>query len=119
MLGASDDRDSTTRTTAAVAAPPPVTARATTVRPATTTPNVFTDEEISDLAFTMALDKQNIRYSSKEAAINLGHTVCDGREKGVSATAIALTIAEKGGYSAADSGYIVGAAQSAYCPEYK
>lgn len=121
MLGSNDraDDDSTTTTRATTyAAPAPATAARTTA-PARPTSNVFTEEEISDLAFIMALDSKDIGYSSKAAAITLAHTVCDGRKAGVGETAIALTIMNKGGYTAEESGYIVGAAISSYCPEYK
>ncbi|MEV4157715.1 DUF732 domain-containing protein [Nocardia salmonicida] len=113
MLGASDDRDSTSRTTAA--APPPATVRATTARP-TTTRSGFTDDEINALAFTAALDSKGIRYSSRDNAVGLAHSICDGKEAGVGTAAIAVTIADKGGYSLTDAGYIVGAAHATYCP---
>ncbi|MEU4707318.1 DUF732 domain-containing protein [Nocardia salmonicida] len=114
MLGAYDDRDSTSRTTAA-AAPPPATVRATTARP-TTTRSGFTDDEINALAFTAALDSKGIRYSSRDNAVGLAHSICDGKEAGLGTAAIAVTIADKGGYSLTDAGYIVGAAHATYCP---
>lgn len=115
MFGADDSSDTST-TRATYAAPPPAPRTTTPARP---TSNVWSEDEIADMAFLMSLDKQGIKYSSDDAAITLGHTVCDGREAGVGETTIALTIMDKGGYSAEDSGYIVGAAISAYCPELK
>ncbi|MFC9872699.1 DUF732 domain-containing protein [Nocardia salmonicida] len=114
ILGASDDQDSTSGTTT-VAAPPPAAVRATTARPTTTRPG-FTEDEINALAFTAALDSKGIRYSSRDNAVGLAQSICDGKKAGIGTTAIAVTIADKGGYSLTDAGYIVGAAQATYCP---
>ncbi|WP_342800954.1 DUF732 domain-containing protein, partial [Nocardia sp. No.11] len=121
MLGSNDradDESTTTRATTYAAAPPPVTTARTTA-PARPTSNAFTDDEINALAFTMALDSKGIRYSSRDAAVELAQSICDGRRAGNSDTVIAVTIADKGGWSLTDSAYIVGAAEGTYCPEFK
>lgn len=83
--------------------------------PAPSTP--LSDSAVSDAAFIAALTGHRIAYSSRSAVITLGHAVCDARRAGNTTAVVALTIAEKG-YSIEDAGYIVGAAQSAYCPQY-
>lgn len=89
-------------------------ARPTTARP-TSAP--LSNAQASDLAYVAALDNHRISYSSKKSVIELGHTVCDARRSGNAATAVALKIAEQG-YSLDNAGFIVGAAQSAYCPQF-
>ncbi len=76
------------------------------------------DKQVNDLAFIAVLNQHKIKYSSREAVITLAHTVCDARKSGNTEVVIALTIAEKG-YTPEDAGYIVGAAESAYCPQFK
>lgn len=118
VLGTSDDGPSTaeTTTTARVttprAAPPPIT----TSLPAPV--GGLSEQDINDMAFMMSMDSEDIPYSSREAIIELGHAVCDGLASGSDETAIALVIADKG-YSPSNAGYIVGAAQSSYCPQYR
>lgn len=119
LNSASDSDDerttTTTRSTSAVAAPPPAR---TTPRAASSTPNAFSDDQTAELAFFLVLDQRGIKYSSKQAMIDLATAVCDARKAGNGNTAIALEIAAQG-YSASDAGYIVGASESAYCPQYK
>ena len=50
--------------------------------------------------------------------ISLGHSVCSALDRGASETELAAPVEDIGG-TAADAGWLIGAAESAYCPEYK
>lgn len=114
VMDSGDDDDSAAPTTTFR---PRVSTTLAAPRPTTAT-SVFSEAEINDAAYMFAINQRNIRYSSRAAIITLAHTVCDARETGNTEMSIALKIAEQG-YSAEHAGYIVGAAESAYCPEFK
>lgn len=107
VLAGNGDDDSRTQATTTRAAP------LTTAPPRATT----SAGSVADLAYVAALDKNQVPYSSKPSAIELGHTVCEARQAGNTSVAVALKIAEKG-YSPQQAGVIVGAAQAAYCPKF-
>ena len=106
VLSGGSDEPSTTQTTAA---------RATTPRTTTSPPR--DDRAIADLSYIAALDKNQVPYRTKTSAIELAHTVCEARQAGNTAVAVALEIAGKG-FSPQEAGVIVGAAQAAYCPRF-
>ncbi|MGW5572253.1 DUF732 domain-containing protein [Nocardia thailandica] len=124
-LVASDDADgrrrtvqSTPPTGAHAAAPPGSPAPHTSApRAATTTPKSASDSRIAEAAFFLALDSEGIYYSSRQAALDLASAVCEERRAGTSEVELATALAEKG-YSIADAAYLVGAAESQFCPEY-
>lgn len=70
-----------------------------------------------DQAYLDTLDMGDIYYPDDAAAINLGHAICDGYDAGLSTITIG-GIATDEGFTPYDAGYIIGAAVSAYCPEY-
>ncbi|WP_306365425.1 DUF732 domain-containing protein [Nocardia sp. CC227C] len=105
----SSDRTTTTR--------PAATAPITAARTTTASPG-FSDEEVNDLAYIATLKSKDVPFSSNQAVIDLGHAVCEALEAGNSETAIGLEISKKG-FSLYHAGFIVGAAQSAYCPQFK
>ncbi|MEV6258098.1 DUF732 domain-containing protein [Nocardia sp. NPDC051911] len=119
------DRDAASAKDVAVSAT--VAASETVVPPVPPTPptqetvahRLLTEQQVSDIVYIGVLDLNHVRYASKEAAINFGHTVCTARAEGNSDTEIGLTIVNSGLYSYADAGVIVGSAESAYCPDYK
>ncbi|WP_280393260.1 DUF732 domain-containing protein [Nocardia wallacei] len=102
-------------TTSRTPAPKAVSVPTTMAPPAAT----LSKDEIADLSFIAALRKEGVRFSSESAVITLGHTVCDGRRAGGTPEAVAMAVVSSGYYSLSDAGYIVGAAQGAYCPEFR
>lgn len=74
-------------------------------------------DPVDDYAYLTTLDHFQVFYSSDEAAISVGHSVCDALDVGLTVTNIAM-IAVRAGYTPSEGGYIVGAAIGAYCDEY-
>jgi hypothetical protein len=70
-----------------------------------------------DVAYLTTLDQFGVRYGSEDAAIALGHSVCDGLGAGILPRRVALLVAD-GGYSVDDARTIVGASIGAYCDKY-
>lgn len=102
------DPDSSTDTAAPAAQPVPATA---------TTP-VTPSVNVADAAYLLTLDRLGVRYSTGAAAINVGHLVCSAIDEGHTAMDVGFTIVASGNYDTSDAGHIVGAAVSAYCPQY-
>lgn len=68
-------------------------------------------------AYISALDSEDIDYSSEANAITAGRSICDLLDSGYDLIDTVLFFSENSGYSTGDSGYIVGAASAAFCPE--
>lgn len=75
-------------------------------------PDSMSQEDI----YIETLDMQGIPYSSEQAAIDTGYSVCDYLNAGGTLLAAAGIVESEGGYSPYDAGYIAGAASTAFCP---
>lgn len=119
-LAACEDTDESTATVGALNAPvPTTTTTATTVK--TTTPDRVSpgdDNTVNDQAYIAALDDEGISYPSEQNAIQVGHLVCESFDEGNDFVAIAMELYTSSQMDAYQSGYVVGAAVAAFCPEY-
>ncbi|WP_460407421.1 DUF732 domain-containing protein, partial [Actinophytocola sediminis] len=61
------------------------------------------------------LDTGGIVYSTGQAAIDTGNAICDYLASGGSFAGAVSILAQHGGYSGGDAGYIIGAAQGSLC----
>ena len=73
----------------------------------------------ADSRFIDRLDEGGIHYSSENAAIKAGKSVCDVLDAGYSVNQATYQAANGTGYSLYEAGFIVGASVYAYCDEYK
>ncbi len=71
-----------------------------------------------DQAFLDALGSKGITYPTQQYAIDTGHQVCDLVSGGQAPTDVAAEISSNSGLSIEDTGFFVGAAIGAYCPEH-
>ena len=69
-------------------------------------------------AYLMVLDEQGITFPSDGVAIAAGFEVCDHLDMGLTALETATEVYNQSGLNPYDSGFLVGAAISAFCPEY-
>ncbi|AWN04978.1 hypothetical protein I5H21_gp054 [Mycobacterium phage Byougenkin] len=74
--------------------------------------------DINSDAFVMALDSEGIPYTSKNDAIKAGKAVCTILDTGLSMYEASIVVHENTDLSMYDSGYVVGAATAAFCPEH-
>jgi hypothetical protein len=79
--------------------------------------DVRNDPAVVDAVYVMALDQRGIHYASKEAAIRLGHRICEGYQVGATTLQIADAMKDSS-YTQEEIGFIIGDAAQAYCPEY-
>jgi hypothetical protein len=98
--------------------PPPVAAPPVQAAPPVPAPvDVRNDPAVVDAVYVMALDQRGIHYASKEAAIRLGHRICEGYQAGATTLQIADAMKDSS-YTQEEIGFIIGDAAQAYCPEY-
>jgi len=91
---------------------------ATTAAPAPTPEPSPVEDITGDDLYIALLDLGEIYYSSPGAAIEAGQAVCDALDEGNSLMAIGTVIADSGGYTFDEAGYIIGSAVQSYCTEY-
>jgi len=72
----------------------------------------------SDGAFVDALAKGGVVLPDDNAAIAMAHTVCAGLDQRAKTSLLAMKLMKETDLSMKQSGYFIGAAISAYCPQY-
>ena len=72
----------------------------------------------NDGAFTNALAKGGIVLPDQNAAIAWAHTVCTGLDRQAKPSLLAMKLMKDTDLSMKQSGYFIGVAISAYCPQY-
>ena len=72
----------------------------------------------NDGAFVDALAKGGIVLPDGNAAIAMAHTVCAGLDQRAKTSLLAMKLMKDTDLSMKQSGYFIGAAISAYCPQY-
>lgn len=70
-----------------------------------------------DAAYLDTLDHYSVPYVSDQVAIDLGHTICEAFDTGLSLETVVRTGVDSG-FTASQASYLAGAAVGAYCPEY-
>lgn len=73
----------------------------------------------SDDAFLAALDNHGIVIGGGNDPVAMGRAVCAGLDRNQRASYLALKIMKDVNLTAKQAGFVVGAAVSAYCPEYR
>ena len=73
----------------------------------------------ADDAFVAALAKDGIGITDRNTAIAAAHTVCDELANNPNTSVLAMSLMKDTELSLQQSSYFVGAAMSAYCPQYK
>lgn len=74
-------------------------------------------DEIDDI-FIGVLDDEGIPYTSPGEAITVANAVCSYMADGNTLVDATYQVMEDSGLGAADSGFFVGAAAAAYCPDF-
>ena len=74
--------------------------------------------DLNDDKFLAALIGKGIHFGSPDKAIIAGHEVCDELGNGKQASQVASTVQGNSGMDGYHAGFFVGAAISAYCPQY-
>jgi len=72
----------------------------------------------NDGAFHDALAKGGIALPDDDAAIAMAHTVCAGLDQRAKTSLLAMKLMKETDLSMKQSSYFIGAAISAYCPQY-
>jgi hypothetical protein len=72
----------------------------------------------NDGAFVDALAKGGIILPDQSAAISMAHTVCTALDQSNRSGILAMKVMKETDLSMKQSGYFIGAAISAYCPQY-
>jgi hypothetical protein len=72
----------------------------------------------NDGAFVDALSKNGIVFPDHDAAISMGHTVCAQLDHSNKSSVLAMKLMKETDLSMKQSGYVIGVAISAYCPQY-
>ncbi len=72
----------------------------------------------TDDAFIAALQKHGITFTTRDAAINTGHSMCAGLDKGQAATNLVLSIVKDTNLTPREAGYVLGASVTSYCPQH-
>ena len=72
----------------------------------------------NDGAFVDALTKDGIVLPDQNAAIAMAHTVCAGLDQQAKPSLLAMKLMKETDLSMKQSSYFIGAAISAYCPQY-
>jgi hypothetical protein len=72
----------------------------------------------NDDAFIATLTKNGIAVSDRDSATAMAQSVCDGFDHHQKPSLVAMKLMKQSGLSLKQSSYFVGAAISAYCPEY-
>ncbi|QIP43968.1 hypothetical protein G9444_6725 (plasmid) [Rhodococcus erythropolis] len=95
----------------------------TTIASNTTTGRPDLTDAQTDKVFLQVLESYNINYGASEAggdaaAVNMGKTICDGLERGLSQTDILPALMDKGpGYNLTDATNYINTSIVAYCPD--
>lgn len=74
--------------------------------------------DINSDAFVMALDAEGITYSTEADVIKAGYAICDYMDTGATAYDATVMVHNNSQLDLHDSGYVVGAATAAFCPEH-
>ena len=72
----------------------------------------------NDGAFVDALGKGGIVLPDQSAAIAMAHTMCTGLDQRAKTSLLAMKLMKDTDLSMRQSSYFIGAAISAYCPQY-
>jgi len=72
----------------------------------------------NDGGFVDALAKDGIAFPDPNAAISIAHTVCAGLDQSNKSSILAMKVMKETDLSMKQSSYFIGAAISAYCPQY-
>jgi len=72
----------------------------------------------TDDAFVAALAKKGIVIKDPDTTIATGHSVCDGLQKHYKSSVLAVRLVRDTDLSLSQSGYFIGVAVSAYCPQF-
>ena len=72
----------------------------------------------NDGAFVDALAKNGIVLPDDNAAISIAHTVCGELDQSNKSSILAMKVMKETDLSMKQSSYFIGAAISAYCPQY-
>jgi hypothetical protein len=72
----------------------------------------------NDGAFVDALAKGAIVLPDQNAAISMAHTMCAGLDQHAKPSLLAMKLMKETDLSMKQSSYFIGAAISAYCPQY-
>ena len=72
----------------------------------------------NDGAFVDALAKGGIVFPDPNAAISIAHAVCGELDQSNKSSILAMKVMKETDLSMKQSGYFIGAAISAYCPQY-
>jgi hypothetical protein len=74
--------------------------------------------DTTDDAVVAALAKQGIVITDRDTTIAMAHTVCAGFDKHYKSSVLAMKLVRDTDLSLRQSGYFIGVAVSAYCPQY-
>jgi hypothetical protein len=72
----------------------------------------------NDGAFVDALAKGGIAFPDHNAPISIAHKVCAGLDQSAKSGILAMQVMKETNLSMKQSSYFIGAAISAYCPQY-
>jgi Protein of unknown function (DUF732) len=74
--------------------------------------------DATDDAVIAVLAKKGIVIADRDTTIAMAHSVCAGFDKSNKSTVIAMRLVRDTDLSLKQSGYFIGVAVSAYCPQY-
>ena len=77
-----------------------------------------TSADPTDDAFVAALAKAGITFPDDSNAIATAHTVCAALDQSNQSSMLAMKLTKDTNLSLKQSGYVIGASISAYCPQY-
>jgi hypothetical protein len=72
----------------------------------------------TDDAFVATLAKRGIIITDSNTTIATAHSVCDGLQKHYKSSVLAVKLVRDTDLSLSQSGYFIGVAVSAYCPQF-
>jgi hypothetical protein len=72
----------------------------------------------TDDAFVATLAKRGIVITDSNTTIATAHSVCDGLQKHYKSSVLAVKLVRDTDLSLSQSGYFIGVAVSAYCPQF-
>jgi Protein of unknown function (DUF732) len=74
--------------------------------------------DATDDALVATLAKQGIVIKDRDTTIAMAHSVCAGLDKHYKSSVLAVRLVRDTDLSLKQSGYFIGVAVSAYCPQY-
>jgi hypothetical protein len=74
--------------------------------------------DVNDDAFIQVINEKGISYTTEEKLIAAGHAVCDARNQGYTEIQVINAIVTATELDQSNTAYFVGAAETAYCPQY-